>query len=102
MIRIVLAAALTFVAACAEPPATYRDLEQLANRNQRETLTADTCQAAAHQGFIGTQGADIDRSTLPAGTRVICHNCSATMDYRAERLNIVLGADGKVARVHCG
>jgi hypothetical protein len=52
--------------------------------------------------LVGTVGADIDRTELPPGARVICHDCVVTMDYRADRLNIDLGADGKVTRLHCG
>ncbi len=84
---------------------TYRELETMARRSTDEQVNRpppDTCQMAAHQSLVGTLGAGIDQSTLPAGSRVICHNCAVTMDYRAERLNIDLGADGKVVRLRCG
>jgi hypothetical protein len=84
---------------------TYRELEQIARRSTEEQINRpppDTCQMAAHQDLIGRVGAEIDQSTLPSGARVICHNCSVTMDYRADRLNIDLGPDGKVVRLHCG
>lgn len=93
-------------AACASgEQMTYRELEDLARREQRAAIDRpppDTCQMAAHQSLIGADAAAIDHSTLPAGTRVICHDCQVTLDYSAARLNIDLGADGKVARLHCG
>jgi hypothetical protein len=99
-------AALVLVGACvSQQPMSYRDLEQMANRQQREAMSRpppDTCQMAAHQGLIGTEGASVDRASLPADARVICHDCAASLDYRAERLNVLLGADGKVAGMRCG
>jgi hypothetical protein len=105
MMRTIALAALALAAACTSQPATYRDLENLANQQQREAISRpppDTCQMAAHQSLVGQDGASIDRSALPAGARVVCHDCAVTMDYRAERLNVLLGADGKVASLRCG
>lgn len=105
MMRLVIAGLVLLAAACSSQPQTYRDLERVANEQQREAISRpppDTCQMAAHRDLIGREGASIDQSTLPAGARVICHNCPVTLDYSAERLNVDLGADGKVARLHCG
>lgn len=84
---------------------TYREMDQIARRSTEEQINRpppDTCQMAQYTHLVGTLGAEIDRTELPAGARVICHNCSVTMDYRADRLNIDLGADGRVTRLHCG
>ncbi len=84
---------------------TYRELDRIARVTTEEQINRpppDTCQMATHQSLIGAVGAEIDRSALPTGARVICHNCPVTMDYRADRLNVDLGADGKVTRLHCG
>lgn len=106
MMRWVFGAALVLVGACvSQQPMSYRDLEQMANRQQREAISRpppDTCQMSAHQGLIGTEGAGVDPASLPAGARVICHDCAVSLDYRAERLNVLLGADGKVAGMRCG
>ncbi len=103
---LVLAAAGLSVAACAyQAPLSNWELEQLSQRQQREALARpepDTCQRAAHVPLIGTEGSAIEQSSLPAGTRIICHNCAVTLDYRADRLNLELGADGRVANVRCG
>ena len=84
---------------------TYREMDQIARRfidEQVHRPALDTCQMALHTNLIGAVGADIDRTELPAGARVICHNCAVTMDYRADRLNIDLTADGRVSGLHCG
>lgn len=104
MMRLVIAGLVLLAAACTQPQ-TYRDLERIANDQQREAISRpapDTCQMAEHRGLIGRDGASIDRSTLPANSRVICHNCPVTLDYSADRLNVQLGADGKVASLRCG
>lgn len=106
MMRIgwVLAAAM-FAAACTQEPMSYRDLEEMTRRHQRDAISRpepDSCQMEAHRRLIGAEGAAIDRSTLPEGARVICHDCVVTMDYRADRLNIELGPDGRVASLRCG
>lgn len=107
MRRAVLAVlAIALAAACTptEQP-TYRDLDRLARRQQSEAISRpppDTCQMAQHQSLIGSVGGSIDQSTLPAGSRIICHNCPVTLDFRAERLNVELGADGKVIGLRCG
>jgi len=101
-----LALVAALAAACAsDQTPSYRDLEATANRHQREAILRpqpDTCQMAAHQSLIGTEGAAIEPSSLPAGARVVCHGCAVTLDYRAERLNVELGRDGKVASLRCG
>lgn len=108
MMRLLMAGIVVIgLAACSEHgrTLTQREMDQIARRDTDERVhrpQPDTCQMAQHTQLIGTVGADIDRTELPAGTRVICHNCSVTMDYRAERLNIDLGADGKVSGMHCG
>ncbi len=108
MMRWVLAGIVVIgLAACSEHgrPLTTHEMDQIARRSTDEQIhrpAPDTCQMAQYTHLVGTVGARIDRTELPQGARVICHECSVTMDYRADRLNIDLGADGKVTRLHCG
>lgn len=84
---------------------TTREMDQIARESTRDQVNRpapDTCQMSQYSHLVGTVGAEIDRTELPAGARVICHDCSVTMDYRADRLNIDLDRDGKVTRLHCG
>ena len=109
MMRWVLAGIVVIgLAACGggyQRDLTYREMDAIARRSTQEQIhrpPPDTCQMAAHQSLVGMLGAEIDRAALPESARVICHDCSVTMDYRADRLNIDLGADGKVTGLHCG
>ena len=107
MMRWVLAGALVIAAAACstDRQPTYRELDDLSRRSLQEQINRtepDTCRREEHQSLMGTVGADLDESALPAGTRVICHQCAVTMDYRSDRLNIELGPDGRVVRVRCG
>jgi hypothetical protein len=107
MMRWGLAALLVVVAACASQPQTYRDLERRAGEYERGGVSplagrSDECHASQFQTLVGTEGNAIDHASLPAGSRVICYRCNVTLDLRRERLNVEIGADGKVARVYCG
>jgi hypothetical protein len=62
---------------------------------------ADTCGAAPFAPMIGASEAAISGLTLPVGTRVIHAGDAVTEDYSATRLNIAIGADGKVSQLTC-
>jgi len=62
----------------------------------------DPCGAAPFRDLVGKPGKDIDDGMFPAGTRVLRPGMVMTMDYRAERLNVVIGESGRVERVNCG
>lgn len=70
-------------------------------QNAEEATQADTCGMAAYQRFIGRPVSEIDRQGLPVGTRVITPEMAVTMDFRAERLNIMVGTDGRVGSLRC-
>jgi len=103
---VLILAAAAIATACSHQAPTHRDLERIAAQQQREAILnrppLDTCQMAAHRHLVGTDGGAIQQSSLPAGARIICHGCAVTLDYRAERLNVELAEDGKVARLRCG
>jgi hypothetical protein len=56
---------------------------------------------ARFRHLIGTRADQIDRSTLPARTRIITPDMMVTMDFSAERLNIMVGTDGLVGSMRC-
>jgi hypothetical protein len=56
---------------------------------------------ARFQNLIGTPASAIDRSTLPPGTRILTPTSIVTQDFRADRLNIMTGTDGKVSSLRC-
>ena len=92
--------ALLLLAACAapEPPAPSSSGEP---QTAEEATRADTCGARRFMGLIGTPADQIDRATLPPRTRVITPDMMVTMDFSAQRLNIIVGTDGIVGSLRC-
>ena len=77
MKRLAILSLAIFAAACTSQPPTYRDLETIANQQQREAISRpapDSCQMAAHQNLIGRSEAEIDRASLPEGARVMIND----------------------------
>jgi hypothetical protein len=106
--RLALAAlALGLVAACGSPPATYRDLDRMGQdyqhppENAEQATRADTCGIARFRNLVGTQASEIDQSTLPPRTRIITPDMMVTQDFSAQRLNIMVGTDGRVGSLRC-
>ncbi|NYT22979.1 hypothetical protein H0A73_05145 [Alcaligenaceae bacterium] len=62
----------------------------------------DPCGATAFRQLVGTAGDKVDDGMFPAGTRVLRPGMVMTMDYRRDRLNVVIGESGLVDRVNCG
>ncbi len=93
MRALILAGAALALAACAHaPPATQAP---------EEAAQPDTCGMAAYQTYVGGPVSAIDQASLPQGTRVITPDMAVTMDFRAERLNIMVGTDGRVGSLRC-
>ncbi len=60
------------------------------------------CAAARHQKLIGQPWGEIDPAALPRPLRVYRFGSRISMDYRPERLNVVLDDAGRVLKVRCG
>jgi hypothetical protein len=112
MIRLVLAtAAVLSLAACETPDPTTRDLDHLSRdyqqsvsaqpQNEEDATRADTCGASHFANLVGQPAASINRDTLPPRARIISPGQMVTQDFVAERLNLRIGPDGKVAAVQC-
>ena len=69
-----------------------------------ETAGADgrRCAATRYSVLIGQPIEGIDTASLPGPLRVYSTDSRITGDERPERMNIVVGPDGRVARVSCG
>jgi len=92
-------ATLLGLAACTTPPAT--------TATTPATDDATQCVAEAGAWAVGQPVGDELVSKLQADThsrsvRVLRPGQAATMDYRADRVNVVLDANDKVERVSCG
>jgi len=105
MIRASLIAVSLLAAACT-PPAEEKAEEPAqepvaAAPTTREEATAqDTCGAAAYRAMIGTA---IAAASFPAtpDIRVIMPDTPVTMDFRAERLNVIVDASGNITALEC-
>lgn len=60
------------------------------------------CPSDAYQVLVGQRIVEIDRASLPVPNRVYGRGDMVTMDYRPDRLNIVVGNDERVQEVKCG
>jgi hypothetical protein len=89
MTRLFAAVPLILLAACVPPPPATPPED------------ADLCKAQALQGLVGQPQSVLQSMLLPAGSRVIGPSDPVTMDFRPERLNVEIGADGRIAKVGC-
>jgi hypothetical protein len=62
---------------------------------------AGACPEARFSGLVGQPAVDLGARGLPETARVIWPGNAVTQDFRADRLNIVVGRDGRVAQVAC-
>ena len=61
----------------------------------------DKCKASTLQGLVGQPKSVLQTMLLPAGTRVIGPGDAVTMDFRPDRMNVEVGADGRIAKIGC-
>lgn len=59
------------------------------------------CGASELQDLIGQPESALSSRDFAPGTRIIGPEDAITADYNGSRLNIELGADGKVTKVDC-
>ena len=76
-------------------------LQASAPQNAEQATQADACGATRFIGQIGTPADQVDRASLPADARVLTPDMMVTADFRGDRLNIIVGADGKVGSMRC-
>lgn len=107
-----ISVAVLALAACGQTGGTTSDTKTPATQEPAVTATpvpqtaaeataADACGASRYQSLVGTLASEIDRATLPAGTRVITPDMMVTQDFRFDRLNIMVGTDGRVGSLSC-
>jgi hypothetical protein len=100
MIRtlVILAAGLTLTA-CATTASTTNPN---AGFQPEPMPDPQPCAAEAYQVLVGQPVGGVHTDSLPRPHRVYGPGDAVTMDYRPDRLNIVVGDDGTVAEVKCG
>jgi hypothetical protein len=78
------------------------DLPPLGVPEPEPAAAEDTCGAARYGALVGQPKSVVDGTALPAGTRVILPGTAVTMDFREERLNVLIDGNAVVERVYCG
>jgi len=87
--RILILLPLLALAACVEPAPLPVEPD------------TDQCNASSLQGLVGQSGTVLQKMMLPAGTRVINPGDPVTMDFRPDRMNVEIGASGRIEKVAC-
>lgn len=104
MRALMLTAAVFALAACGQTTTTETpDVETpvAAAPTTREEATAqDTCGATQYSAMVGQQ---LTAVTLPAdsGIRIIQPDTVVTQDFRADRVNVIVDANGVITSVEC-
>ena len=104
MIRASLFAVAVLAAACTPPaetpPPEQLVAEQPAPQTAAEATAQDTCGAAQYRDLVGQNFAAV---SLPAGNniRIIQPDSMVTQDFSAERINMIVGADGIITAFEC-
>lgn len=62
----------------------------------------DSCGAAGLKDLIGQPKSALDGRDLAAATRIIHPGQPVTLDYSAERLNILIDRKGRISSLNCG
>ena len=63
---------------------------------------SDTCQATPYLGLIGQQDTALERVLILRAVRVLRPGMARDDDFNPERINFVIGPDGRIADVRCG
>jgi len=108
MRALMISVAVLALAACGQTTATETPAadapavsEPAAAPATREAATAqDTCGASQYRAMVGSQLAAV---TFPsdAGIRIIQPDSVVTQDFRAERLNVIVDANGVITSLEC-
>lgn len=101
MRSVFLALGLMALAACGQTTATTEPPTPPATPQTAAEATAqDTCGAARYSAMVGT---NIAAATFPAdaGIRVIQPDSIVTEDFRPDRLNVIVDANGVITSLEC-
>ena len=60
------------------------------------------CKADSLQHLVGLDASDLVAEEFENPVRIFNWNDAVTLDFAANRLNIVIGKDGAVAKLYCG
>lgn len=63
---------------------------------------SDPCKSLQYHSKVGMKFDELPGGTFPEAARIIHPDTMVTRDYRPERLNVHVNANGRVARLECG
>jgi hypothetical protein len=104
MIRALFVALALAAAACAPPasetPPETPEAEAPMPQTREEATAQDTCGAAQYRAMLGSNLAAV---TFPAdaGIRIIQPDTMVTQDFRPDRLNVIVDANGVITALEC-
>jgi hypothetical protein len=108
MRMMLISAALLALAACnqtttsapAEPQPAAEAPPTAMPQTAEEATAQDACGAAQYRSMIGV---NIAAATFPAdaGIRIIHPDTMVTQDFRPDRLNVIVNADGVITELRC-
>ena len=104
MFKRILAASALLTTACT-PPAAPPAAETSAPTDPTpgtaaEATVEDTCNAARYSDLVGSNISDVTIDESP-DTRIVAPDSMVTQDFRPERLNILVDADGQITSLEC-
>jgi hypothetical protein len=104
-IAAIAAAAVSVSAAAQEQPAPEPavDVDTLTRDIHRNgfVVSEDACGASAYDHLVGEPFAELHVAALPANAGVWDFSTLRTLEFTPDRLNVVLGADGRIVAIGC-
>ena len=99
--RPILIAALTALAACAQPIPSLPPLDSAAPPPALPAAP-DACGAAGLQVLVGQDVALFEAQARPGPKRILRPGQPMTMDQSDQRVNVVVDAQNRITRITCG
>lgn len=95
-----LAAGASFAQeAASDEPVAEADIEYY--RPDPFVIAPDGCRASDWDHLVNRDFASVDEASLPNQTRVVRSHMASTLEFKPQRLNVILGEGGRVAVVGC-
>ncbi|MGE0739698.1 MAG: I78 family peptidase inhibitor [Hyphomonadaceae bacterium] len=70
-------------------------------RSDPFVVSGDACGASRYAHLLGREFVTLHQASLPAQTRIVNAHMVSTLEYRPERLNLILGGEGRVIVIGC-
>ena len=98
---IVLAAGVSFAQEAPSPDAAEAEAGFEHYRPDPFVIAPNNCRASDWDHLVNQDFATVDEAALPNRTRVVRPHMANTLEFKPQRLNVILGDGGRVAVVGC-